>query len=67
MFDGQGLPVRELCPFGMASATGLITWDGLFADSSLAPEGIYLVVADYYHPSGRKGRWKGVCAVVRGY
>jgi hypothetical protein len=67
IFSREGLPVRELFPFGMASTAGIITWDGLDRDQQQVADGIFLVVGEYYHPSGKKGRWKRACAVVRGY
>jgi hypothetical protein len=65
VFSRSGIPVRELFPFGSAPAEGVVAWDGLDDDKRLVPEGIYLLVADYYHPSGRRGRWRKACAVVR--
>jgi hypothetical protein len=63
----QGLPVKEIFPFGMAGAEGTIIWDGLDTGQRIVTDGIYLVVADYYHPTGKKGRWKRACAVLRNY
>jgi hypothetical protein len=65
--NARGQPVRELMAFGLAPISGLVTWDGLDMEGSRVPEGIYLLVADYYHPSGRKGRWKKACSVLRDY
>ncbi len=62
-----GLPVREIFPFGMAGSEGTIGWDGLDTAKRVVPDGIYLVVADYFHPSGKKGRWKQACAMLRAY
>ncbi len=67
IFDGTGQPVRELYPFKLAPADGIACWDGLDNAGRLVPDGIYLIVADYYHPSGKKGRWKSACAIVRAY
>ena len=67
IYTANGLPVREIFPFGMAGSEGVVCWDGLDAGGNLLAEGIYLVIADYHHPSGAKGRWKGACALVRAY
>jgi hypothetical protein len=67
VYNAGGLPVRELSPFGMAGINGMLTWDGLDDARRIAPDGIYLMVADYFHPSGKKGRWKRACAVVRAH
>jgi len=67
VFNSQGLPVREIFPFAMAPVEGVVCWDGLDAGQRLVPDGIYLLVADYYHPSGKKGRWKRACAIMRTY
>jgi hypothetical protein len=67
VYSAGGLPVRELFPFGMSGITGMVGWDGLDEAQRIVPDGIYLMVADYYHPSGKKGRWKRACAVVRAH
>jgi hypothetical protein len=67
IFNSGGLPVREIFPFGLAPVEGSVCWDGLDAGLRLVPDGIYLVVADYYHPAGKKGRWKKACAMIRAY
>jgi hypothetical protein len=67
IYDKDGIPVREIFPFGMAPVEGLVCWDGLDALQRLVADGIYLVVADYFHPSGKKGRWKRACAIIRAY
>jgi len=67
VFNNAGMPVKELFPYGTAATEGIVTWDGLDGGQRVVPDGIYLVVADYYHPSGKKGRWKKACAVVRAY
>ncbi|MCX6226475.1 MAG: lamin tail domain-containing protein [Bacteroidia bacterium] len=67
IFSSGGQPVRELFPFGMAAVEGIVCWNGLDAAQRFVPDGIYLVVADYYHPSGKKGRWKKACAILRTY
>lgn len=67
VYNNGGQPVREIFPFGMAASEGLVCWNGLDAAERMVPDGIYLVVVEYYHPSGEKGRWKKACAVVRAY
>lgn len=67
IFDRGGLPVRELFSFALAPVEGFVCWDGLDAAQRLVPDGIYLIVVDFYHPSGKKGRWKRACAIVRAY
>jgi hypothetical protein len=67
IFSREGLPVREIFQFGLVPVEGIVCWDGLDAAKRVVPDGIYLVVADFYHPSGVKGRWKRACAVVHAY
>lgn len=67
MYNSAGQPVREIFPFGLASTEGVICWDGLDEEQGRVPDGIYLAVADYYHPSGKRGRWKIACALLRAY
>lgn len=65
--SGGGLPIREIFPFGLAGVEGIVSWNGLDTANRLVADGIYLVIADYYHPSGKKGRWNRACAIVRAY
>jgi len=67
IFNAGGIPVKEIFPFGLARQEGVVCWDGLDSAQRLAPDGIYLVVADFYFPSGKKGRWKKACSLVRAY
>jgi hypothetical protein len=67
IFNSAGMPVKQILPFGLASIEGVVCWDGLDSAQRLVPDGIYIVVADYYHPTGKKGRWKRACAIVRAY
>jgi hypothetical protein len=67
IFNSNGQLIREIFPFGMAPVKGAVCWDGLDTAQRQVPEGIYLLVADYYHPSGKKGRWKRACAIMRTY
>ena len=67
VLNSYGLPVAEIFAFGLAPVEGRVYWNGLDQAQQLAPDGIYLIVADYYHPSGVRGRWKSACAIVRNY
>jgi hypothetical protein len=67
IFNCAGMPVREIFPFGSVQAEGVVCWDGLDNGQRLCPDGIYLVVVDYYHPAGQKGRWKKAYAILRTY
>ena len=67
VFNCRGMPVKTIYPFGMAAMEGEVGWDGLDSAQQLVPDGIYLIVADYYHPTGKKGRWKKACAIIRDY
>ena len=67
IFNSAGQAVRDIFPFGMAPMEGAVCWDGLDAAQRMVTDGIYLLVADYYHPSGKKGRWKKACAIMRNY
>ncbi len=65
VYDSRGSLVCEPLPFSLAGLQGVMTWDGLDGQSRQVPDGIYLLVARYRHPSGKMGRWKKACAVVR--
>jgi hypothetical protein len=65
VFDRSGVSIRELFPFGAAGPEGMAAWDGLDDAQCAVPDGIYLLVADYYHPSGSRGRWRRACAFSR--
>jgi hypothetical protein len=67
VYNAEGQPVREIFPFALAGKEGSVGWDGLDGLQRLVPEGICLVVADFYHPSGKKGRWKRAWPLIRNY
>lgn len=67
VYNPEGQPVREIFPFALAGKEGSVGWDGLDGLLRLVPDGIYLVVADFYHPSGKKGRWKKAWPLIRNY
>jgi hypothetical protein len=62
-----GQVVRELQPFSLMGGSGILRWDGLDNQSRPVPDGIYIILAEYRHPSGRMGRWKKACAVIRAH
>ena len=65
VFDPRGAGICEPVPFGAAGTEGEAFWDGLDDSKQPVPDGIYLLVAEYWHPTGRKGRWKRACAFIR--
>ncbi len=65
VFDQRGARVRVAAPFDLAGVEGVMQWDGLDEMNRLVPDGIYLLVAEFRHPSGKTGRWKKACGVVR--
>jgi hypothetical protein len=67
VFDSRGARVRVSEPFGLAGTEGVMQWDGLDEQRRQVPDGIYLLVAEYRHPSGKTGRWRKACGVVRVY
>lgn len=65
VFNDVGKAVRVIFPFNQLGKTGSLIWDGLDQQGRLVEEGIYLLIAEYVHPSGQKGRWKSACGVRR--
>jgi hypothetical protein len=67
VYHSSGKPIRVIFPFNLLGKEGSILWDGLDEQGRMVTEGVYLVVAEYVHPTGRKGRWKSACGVRRDY
>ncbi|MFH0760662.1 MAG: lamin tail domain-containing protein [Bacteroidota bacterium] len=65
VFDSRGRVIREVLRLELAGLEGVMTWDGLDREAKQVSDGIYLLVAEYRHPSGKSGRWKRACGVVR--
>ncbi len=60
--DGQ--LVKELLPWGLLPANGIVTWDGHNSIDNRVMPGIYVILINYNHPDGRPGRWKQACGIA---
>jgi hypothetical protein len=65
VFDEAGNYVRKLASNLFVGANAYLTWDGTADDGSMVRTGIYIILITYYNDSGKTGKWKKVCTVLR--
>jgi len=56
IFSLQGNWICSLQPSGPSDARGMCTWNGMDANLQPVSTGLYLIVAEFFHPEG--DRWK---------
>ena len=67
IFDYSGRPVRFLVRNKLAGMRGAWTWDGLDEKGRKLPVGIYFLLAELFHPDGRKKVSKLSVALARSF
>ena len=65
IYDRFGHPVREVSGGAVIPREGVIQWNGLSDRQTPQPADIYVMVVDYMHPDGRRGRWRSAIALHR--
>lgn len=65
VFDESGNYVKKLASNMLAGAEAALTWDGLADDGAPVRSGIYIVMITLFDESGKTGKWKKVCTVIR--
>lgn len=65
VFDETGSFIRKICNNLSAGPGSAIIWDGTAGDGTAVRPGIYVILVTWFNDTGKTGRWKGVCAVVR--
>jgi hypothetical protein len=67
VFDPRGRPVRNLAINHLAGTEGIITWDGLTDNQTLARAGMYLLITEIFDQRGNTRIIKGICILSRKY
>ncbi len=65
IFDEAGRFVRKLADNLLAGPSASVVWDGTGTDGNLLETGIYIFLITSFDESGKTGRWKKVCTVIR--
>ncbi|MCD6333511.1 MAG: lamin tail domain-containing protein [Bacteroidales bacterium] len=65
VFNSQGLPVIRLYEEGLLGRSGVLHWEGLDSNRVEVSGGIYLIVAEYASPTGKRGCFKKAVALIR--
>ena len=65
VFDERGGPVKKITSNLLAGSETTLIWDGTADDGSMVVSGIYIVLITLYDDTGKTGKWKKVCAVIR--
>jgi hypothetical protein len=58
IFDRVGNPHRILINNGICAMKGSFRWDGLNDKNQLLPNGLYIIVVDAWHLSGKTKRYR---------
>lgn len=65
IFDEAGRFVRKLADNLLAGPGASVIWDGTGPDGRLPDTGIYILLITSFDETGKTGRWKKVCTVIR--
>ena len=65
VFDEAGRFVRKLADNLLAGPGASVIWDGTGPDGRLLDTGIYIFLITSFNETGKTGRWKKVCTVIR--
>jgi hypothetical protein len=65
IFDESGSFVRKIAENMYVGQEASLIWDGTADDGSMVNTGIYIVFITMFDDSGKTGKWKKVCTVIR--
>jgi hypothetical protein len=65
IFDERGNHIKKVAENFFAGQDAVLIWDGTADDGTAVNTGIYIVFISLYNDTGRTGRWKKVCTVIR--
>lgn len=65
IFDDEGFERKTLVNNELLSTQGVITWDGSDADGKLSELGMYIMVAELFHPDGETKNFSKVCVLAK--
>lgn len=64
VFDDEGFEIDQIVSNGLLATEGLITWNGTSSEGSISQIGIYIIVAELFHPEGEVKNFKKVCVLA---
>ena len=64
IFDDEGFERKQLTSNSLLGRTGFVTWDGTNEEGNISEIGMYIVVAELFHPDGDVKNFKIVCALA---
>lgn len=65
IYDASGRPVRTLQQNALCGTRGFFQWDGSGSRNQRLQPGIYVVQADYFNRSGKKGQFRKAIVLVQ--
>jgi hypothetical protein len=65
IFDETGNSIKKIATNLFVGPEASVIWDGTADDGSPVNTGIYIVFITMYDTSGKTGKWKKVCTVIR--
>jgi hypothetical protein len=65
IFDETGAYICKPADNLLAGNKASVTWDGTAEDGSVVNPGIYIILISVYDDTGKREKWKRVCAVIR--
>lgn len=64
VFDDEGFEIDQIVSNGLLATEGLITWNGTSAEGSISQIGLYIIIAELFHPDGAVKNFKKVCVLA---
>ncbi len=64
VFDDEGFEITQVASNSLLATEGLITWNGTSMDGNISQIGLYIIVAELFHPDGEVKNFKKVCVLA---
>ena len=64
IYDDEGFEITTISSNSLLATEGIITWNGTSEEGMVAQIGIYIVVAELFHPDGEVKNFKKVCVLA---
>lgn len=64
VFDDEGFEIDQIVSNGLLATEGLITWNGTTSEGSISQIGLYIIIAELFHPDGEIKNFKKVCVLA---
>ncbi len=65
VFDETGHYIKKIAENLLAGPAATLFWDGTADDGIVVRTGIYIIFLTIYDETGKTGKWKKVCTVIR--